>query len=377
MSFQCEYNEDNYDCYTCRVVKIFKTPSASKDISFIGEHLRGRSDDDVKYFLIEHQPLDAFPKNLHEKFPNLTKLLIYGCGLKKISKTDLRGFKNLEELNLGKNDLTSLSDELFAGMEKLKGIKFDNNKLERMSSNLLKPIESLLNCANFTGNTKINDYYQKQYGHKNLKRLMQIMDSLEPPLPETDSVQNTDRQHEHHQQVIAKFAEFKTSDEFTDFTIKVRGKDFKVHKAILAAQSPVFRKAFTNGDETTEKTFTKIKNFSEESFGHFLDFFYCGRVDETVNALEVFELASVFEVAMLKGICADKIAETLSLTNALEVFNLGHHYNSDQLREKAFKVIQKMFPELSGNMIDNPKYVNRLIETKRELDAMLEATARA
>lgn len=174
--------------------------------------------------------------------------------------------------------------------------------------------------------------------------------------------------------MTASFAEFRARGEFTDFRIKVRATEFKVHKNILASHSPVFRQTFLNNDGTTEHTFTKVKNFSVQSFGSFLDFFYSGTVCDDVNALEVFELAVVFEVAILKEICSNKISTILSEENALEVYSLAHHHDSDQLKRKAFEFIQTMIPKLPDTMLDNLDHVNKLLTMKRDFDALLEAT---
>lgn len=207
------------------------------------------------------------------------------------------------------------------------------------------------------------------------------MDSLQPLKLETGAqteitqaiLSKADKKSERYQQISEKLAEFKASGEFTDFTIKVRGKEFKVHKAVLAAQSSVFRQTFLSDDGTAEKTFTQVKNFSDESFIHFLDFFYSDDVGDEINAMEVFELSTVFEVATLKATCTERILATLSKANALEVFNLSHLHNSDQLRREAFKFIQQIIPEVPGSMIHNPDSVNKLLAAKSEFEAILEA----
>lgn len=114
---------------------------------------------------------------------------------------DLIGLENLEELDLNENELTSLPDDLFTDMEKLKGVNFNHNRLERLSSKLLKPVETSLEYAWFEENTKIDDYFNKGDKNKNnLKKFMEIMDCLEPPLPKTDSQldlsRNADCQHD-------------------------------------------------------------------------------------------------------------------------------------------------------------------------------------
>lgn len=194
-----------------------------------------------------------------------------------------------------------------------------------------------------------------------------MMDSLERPFPEVD------RKIEQNQQILAKFTEFKASGEFSDFTIKIRGKDFKVHKAVLAAQSPVFNKTFTSNDDATEQTFTKVKNFSGEAFESLMDFFYSGNLGDDVDAMKIFELATVFEVSVLKTICIDRILDTLCQANALEAYNFARQHNLDQLKQEAFKVIHRMFPELRENVINSPDHVNRLVKAKREYEESLTA----
>lgn len=374
MEIHCEYFSESG--YSCVVRKVVKNSSASGAIVFKGDHRPGKLNYDVRRVDIENQPLDAFPRYLHEKFPNLTQLWIPGCGIKKISKADLIGLENLDFIHLDENKLTSLPDNLLCGMKNLRSIFCNHNKLERLSSKLLKPVETTLQFALFEKNTKIDDRYSKFEGNKSLKRLMDVLDALEPPLPETEPqtepTKTFNHQQEHHQQLTAKLSGFKDRGEFNDLTIKVGEKEFKVHKAILAALSSVFRQNFLNGDEITEKPFTKVKKLNEESFGSFLDFFYTGKVDDNVNALEVFELAIVFEVSILKEICFEKILTILSEANALDAFNIGSVYGFNQLKLAAFKFIQKILPEMPEKTKNFPDQVNKLIKAKQELDSMLE-----
>lgn len=190
MEFKCKYYEIDGFGFACKVEKIVKNSSVPCSLFVADQNSQGKLNADIKLFEID-QPLEVFPRSLHEKFPNLTHLWISGCDLKKISNADLVGLEKLEILDLDRNDLTSLPDNLFAGMKKLMRVYIKNNKLERLSSKLLKPVEKSLGYADFEENTKIDDYFDKNDPNRSLTRLMDIMDSLEPPLPETDpSTQN-------------------------------------------------------------------------------------------------------------------------------------------------------------------------------------------
>lgn len=401
MEFKCKYSDSPYG-YACKVKKIVRDSSASTAHIFTGDHLSGKTNDDVKLFWIGNQPLGAIPKNLGEKFPNLMCLVIKRCGLKKIWKTDLVGLENLEQLILDGNDLPSLPNDLFADMKKLRSVTFYGNRLERLNAKLYMPIEDSFESEWLVGNAKIYDWFDGYDGNGNLKRLMDLIDRLEALLVETGlqskSLRNTNRKpikgidwHEHHhKQVITKFAEFKASGKFTDVTITIRGKEFKLHRNILAALSPKWEQIFTqtmfkkishrktptNVNAESELLLEKVQNFSHESFQSFLDFFYTGQLDVEANTLEIFELASVFEVTTLEAICTDKITADLSPANALEAYNLAHHHNSDQLKQTAFKAIQEMIPELPSRMVDQADQVNKIVNAKHDFEMMVKETVK-
>lgn len=64
------------------------------------------------------------------------------------------------------------------------------------------------------------------------------------------------------------------------------------------------------------------------------------------------------------------ISGCLSPANAVEVFNLVAD-PSHQLKAAAFKIIQKMYPDIPDSMINNPDRVNRFVAAKREIEAIL------
>lgn len=188
MNFECGYERyedvDNDGSYfvgeKCKVERIYKTYNGSKKNDFHASEYRKN---EVVFFEISNKFLANFPKNLHEDFPNLRRLHVIGCGLTEISHENLCGFKQLQVLVLDNNKLTTLPDNLFEGLENLRMIYFENNEIERLSSNLLKPIEKTLKFADFTRNNGIDDYFDmRETGKNNLKQLMNVMDSLKPPL---------------------------------------------------------------------------------------------------------------------------------------------------------------------------------------------------
>lgn len=409
MEIKCEFFEV-LEKVECKVTSIKTTEPGSKIKSIIGTFPDKKTYEDVARFYIWDENLEAFPENISSLFPNLSRLEIKNCGLKKISRSDLIGLENIESLLLMENELTTLPDDLFVDMKNLKHIHFNDNKLENLSSNLLKPIESNLLFADFSNNTKIDELFVNRFSG-NLKLLMEKMDltctsqteavpkaksrcgsktgsksetkSSLPPKPKPRKIhknnevvkksnktfEKSDERSVRHTDVFKKFESFRAARKYTDFTIKVYGKEFAVHKNVLAAQSQVFDALFSN--ETASKNFTKIKNLSVDSFEHFLDYFYTGQVDSEADLLEIFELASEFGVIQLAVNTAVNIMDNLDESNALEVFNIGRRHAVEAMKQAAFEIIKKKFPDMADELIDQPDFVNEIVKAVNDADLLL------
>lgn len=252
---------------------------------------------------IEKQVVHYLPRNLHKIFPKLERLTINHCGMKNISREDLKGLENLEEIDLSNNELKSLPEDLFRDMKKLKSIYFDDNHIEAMSSNLLQPIKDTLEVAGFERNDKINDFYGKGFQCKNdLDQLMKTIDEKCPIV--TFSTDSKD---------VPASPKYHMNDETADFTITAFGKDFKVHKCLLTAQSMVFEKQCR---DETDLPFDGTE-CDESSFKAFLDFFYTGEVDTNVDIAKVVQLAVDLKVEKLIEICnASKSKSDSAMTKA-------------------------------------------------------------
>lgn len=361
MQVKCSFQTDEVKfswftgkTYTCDV-KETSGASKEKEIkSFKGTHELGKTDNDVEWVMFVNQPIGFVPANLRKVFPTMTRLTITDCGIENVSREDLKGLEGLEYLCLSKNKLTFLPDDLFADTKKLRQISFKDNRLERLSSNLLLPIEQNLQWANFKGNMIIDVFFNvRKEGKNDLAILKRTIDACCFP-PESQADRMLKELHSAYGKI-------------SDCTIEVHRKTFKIHKEVLAAQSSVFKNIF-NGEGGE----VQIKNFGEDTFEKFLDFFYTARVDETASILEMFELASDLDVPELKKICKTRILAKLDESNAVEVFNIAHRQASIVLKRKSFEVIKKTIPSLDATFENKLDKVNRLAALKIEMDSIFE-----
>ena len=238
--------------YICQPTgyKAIILPNALK-MSFKGFHPRNKSNQDVDYLFCYLKRMSYLPAGLNAHFPKLTSLKIEGCGLKEISRLDLFGLENLERLNLRSNCLSMLPDDLFHDSTKIKRLDFSCNNITRVSSKLFLLLDDLQEVY-FLNNPSIHYSYIKDE-FNTIKSLMKHIDeNCEPPFKMFS---------ESHSKVLGKLLE---TGKLSDFTIKV-GTDgiFKVHKLILAVQSPMFEAMFDNKMQENASGEMIISDFCE------------------------------------------------------------------------------------------------------------------
>lgn len=218
------------------------------------------------------------------------------------------------------NDLKTLPDNLFIGMKKLCALDFSQNKLGRLSSNLFEPIVHTLEIARFENNPSINARFVKGT-NETLAVLMNLIDTnCNPPI--NMRAKNVQQEDLHWTTLLE-------TGEFSDFKIKIDQEIIKVHKAILA-KSPVLKQLETEMAEKRNGVLI-IKGFTLGAVKDFLNFLYTGTVTDEEHALEMFALASTYNVQPLRSICKKIIMDYLDDSNALEIYILGHLYLCDDL----------------------------------------------
>ena len=83
------------------------------------------------------------------------------------------------------------------------------------------------------------------------------------------------------------------SNALTDIIIIVKTEEFKVHKTVLSAHSPVFMKMFLSDMKEATDNKVEIKDVEPSTFEKFLEFIYCEDVPEDLSyyAMDLFVLA--------------------------------------------------------------------------------------
>lgn len=147
--------------------------------------------------------------------------------------------------------------------------------------------------------------------------------------------------------------------------------EIKVHRNILAMRSSVFATAFkANGMKESVENEMIIDDFNESAVKEFLEFLYTNKAIREEHAMELFALASKYDVSLLRTSTETIILKNIEESNAIEIFSLGHLYNSCKLKTATFNKIKEMFPVfmINDSLMEKPEVLKELVEARRERD---------
>ncbi|KAH0558172.1 speckle-type POZ protein-like [Cotesia glomerata] len=122
----------------------------------------------------------------------------------------------------------------------------------------------------------------------------------------------------------------------SDFTIIVKGKQFKIHKAILSAHSPVLATLFTN--DTVERQTNEVSildiYLTSEIFEKLLEYIYTDKVSNLDQvAANLFEAAHKYQMTSLLKICEESLRESLNPENIIQTLILADRCNAKNLKD--------------------------------------------
>lgn len=147
------------------------------------------------------------------------------------------------------------------------------------------------------------------------------------------------------------------SQEFSDVTIYANGREFRAHKAILAARSPMFRGMFSHDMKETKYNRVEVPDVDPEVLQEMLRFIYTGKSlleprlqnkeqrdqkeqeREQHLAIELLQAANKYQLDRLKLICEEALNKTLSADSVAEILALADLYNAAQLKTQAIEFI--------------------------------------
>jgi len=143
---------------------------------------------------------------------------------------------------------------------------------------------------------------------------------------------------------------------YSDFTIVVNEKEFKVHRNILAASSKVFKSMFdSNMKESTEGR-CEVDHIEPIVFDYLLRFIYGGQLPDDLSgiAISLYEAANYYDLNDLKEICKEQAYSKLTAENAFEAYKWAHLYNITELKAKSWIIVKRDVLKITNPLKKEP-----------------------
>ncbi len=159
-----------------------------------------------------------------------------------------------------------------------------------------------------------------------------------------------------------RLALLREEEVLTDFTLAIGGKEFKVHKVVLAAQSPVFRRMFETDMKEKQEGRSAIEDMSTDVAEELLTFMYTGKAPNVEEMTEeLLQLADKYEMDHLKTLCEKALFNNLEVENAVTTLMLADLHGADQLKSVCIGFIEDNisdFEQMEGwnQLKSNPQY---------------------
>ncbi|KAL1791650.1 speckle-type POZ protein-like isoform X1, partial [Sigmodon hispidus] len=137
-----------------------------------------------------------------------------------------------------------------------------------------------------------------------------------------------------------ELGELEENDSFTDCCLVVAGQEFRAHKAILAAHSPVFKAMFEHDMKESRKNHVEIHDLEPQVFRAMMDFIYTRNVSNLHSMADaVLYAADKYFLEVLKVICEDTLCRDLSVDNAAYTLFLADLHSAGRLKTQTLDFI--------------------------------------
>ena len=153
----------------------------------------------------------------------------------------------------------------------------------------------------------------------------------------------------HLQELAQRLDILRRNEGFCDITISVKGKQFRAHKAVLAARSPFFL-TLLNSDmkESSEKLITlELEEATEAVMEDVLKYVYTGNLLVTEErAHNLIATANYLLLPGIKTMAESFVKDIFTTENCMFNYYFAEKYQCLQLKEKARQVINSNFTDV-------------------------------
>ncbi|XP_062193593.1 BTB/POZ domain-containing protein At1g55760-like [Phragmites australis] len=127
----------------------------------------------------------------------------------------------------------------------------------------------------------------------------------------------------------------------TDIAINTADGSIRVHSAVLAARSPVFRSMFSHNLKEKQLSAVDISDMSFDECQAFVNYMYDNLHEKefTAHRLALLGAADKYDVPGLKVICLDSLLQDIETENLIERLEVAHLYQLSELKRSCIRLL--------------------------------------
>lgn len=378
-------------------------------------------------YIYSKESITKIPSSLSVNFPNMVALEIESCSLSKLSRIDMRGLENLQEIKLTRMQIEELPSDLFVDLPNLEVIDLSYNHINLIGKDVFKPLRKLV-FVNLTGNISVDVVYacdnnlkfeipintklsrrfeeftaileaasfkQRQIVEKIVEKVQIILPQRTPekvkprslsgsyglnpsrpqhakaivPLkvvkPPPSLIPRSTQTENPLENVYDDIQNMLQCEDLKDLIVKIDKTLFKVHKFMLAARSSVIAEMIKGKPDAKEIILTDIE---AETFKIILDFIYTDKMPEKYdeNSLKIAAAAETLKLEPLKLKLSGIISKAVIPKNSFEIFEFASKHDHKELKIKSFGEFKKLFPKknLKSDLMNDIGAMKKLIDSK-------------
>ena len=287
MDIPCTFNDINLSFndvfYRCLIKKQYIPDD--NDFNIIGQHLNGKTNDDVTHVQFSICTITKVPKGLTKLFPNMQALRILESKLENISKEDLSEYKNIKRFICKNNEVEFLPGDLFEDFYNLEWISFFKNKLKVIEPNILDGHDNV-KVLNLRQNLNYDKYYSVYDVDPSNASLEEVKDDISYKFYKSDPefIKNFVKKLSVKNEVFTDILSYIHDESSKDIKITIKSREFKVHKFLLAARSPQLAELLQNNPEVEN---LHLVDIPIEIFEQILNFIYTNELPREDDTLAV------------------------------------------------------------------------------------------
>ncbi|XP_040283846.1 kelch-like protein 30 isoform X2 [Bufo bufo] len=152
----------------------------------------------------------------------------------------------------------------------------------------------------------------------------------------------------HSDSILAGLQSLRFNPQLSDVTLRVQGREFPCHRAVLALCSQYFHAMFTGNFQDSISAHVEIKEVDPEFLETLINFSYTGRLTINQGNVEgLIRISNQLNFPAVRKVCIRYLQQQMDATNSLGIWEFGETHGCSEVTAKAWSFLQENFEAVS------------------------------